>query len=171
MTALVLPQLPLTFGNSIVATADAERSYFGARADRVRPARLAASIGIANGLAGLSGAMPVCHGAGGVTAHFRLGARTPFATLGTGVLFLFVSLIAPAVLFAPLGAAMVTAAPIEIDAAARLENLLQLTSTSLDPALHTRQRYAGPLGEDECFAQRSVERVDDRVDRQLHRRR
>jgi hypothetical protein len=87
LTALVIAQLPLTFGNSIVATADAERAYFGARASRVRPARLAASIGAANGLAGLSGALPLCHGAGGVTAHYTLGARTAAATLVTGALF------------------------------------------------------------------------------------
>jgi hypothetical protein len=36
LTALVIAQIPLTFGNSIVATADAERSYFGERAESVR---------------------------------------------------------------------------------------------------------------------------------------
>ncbi|HEX6228451.1 MAG TPA: molybdate transporter family protein [Solirubrobacterales bacterium] len=87
LTSLVIAQLPLTFGNSVVATADAERTYFGTRASRVRPARLAASIGAANGLAGLSGALPLCHGAGGVTAHYKLGARTAAATLATGALF------------------------------------------------------------------------------------
>lgn len=87
VTALVLAQLPLTFGNSVVATADAERGYFGERARRVRPGRLAASIGIANGLAGVSGAMPVCHGAGGVTAHYKLGARRAAATISAGALF------------------------------------------------------------------------------------
>jgi MFS superfamily sulfate permease-like transporter len=92
LTALVLAQLPLTFGNSVVATADAERAYFGARAARVRPARLAASIGIANGLAGLTGALPVCHGAGGVTAHYKLGARGPAATIAAGTLFVALGL-------------------------------------------------------------------------------
>jgi SulP family sulfate permease len=92
MTALVLAQLPLTFGNSVVATADAERAYFGARAERVRPARLAASIGIANTLAGVTGALPVCHGAGGVTAHYKLGARGPGATIAAGTLFVALGL-------------------------------------------------------------------------------
>jgi len=80
LTALVLAQIPLTFGNSIVATADAEREYFGIRARRVTPRRLATSIGGANAFAGLLGGLPVCHGAGGVTAHFKLGARTWRAT-------------------------------------------------------------------------------------------
>lgn len=86
LTGLVLAQLPLTFGNSIVATADAERSYFGARAERVRPAPLASSIAAINLAAGLTHGLPMCHGAGGVTAHYKLGARTAGATLSVGVL-------------------------------------------------------------------------------------
>jgi sulfate permease, SulP family len=87
LTALVLAQIPLTFGNSVVATADAERSYFGLQARRVQPSRLAGSIAIANTLAGISGGLPVCHGAGGVTAHYKLGARTAAATITTGTIF------------------------------------------------------------------------------------
>jgi sulfate permease, SulP family len=92
LTTLVLAQLPLTFGNSVVATADAEREYFGRRASRVLPHRLAASIGAANLLTGLTGGMPVCHGAGGVTAHVKLGARTAGATLSVGALYLAAAL-------------------------------------------------------------------------------
>lgn len=92
LTALVIAQLPLTFGNSVVATADAERGYFGERAARVRPDRLAASIGAANLAAGVTSGLPVCHGAGGVTAHARLGARTAGATLSVGALYLTLGL-------------------------------------------------------------------------------
>jgi MFS superfamily sulfate permease-like transporter len=88
LTALVLAQIPLTFGNSVVATADAERAYFGERARRVDPRRLASSISVANVGAGLTGGLPVCHGAGGVTAHYRLGARTAGATLMVGAVYL-----------------------------------------------------------------------------------
>jgi hypothetical protein len=93
LTALVLAQLPLTFGNSIVATADAEHTYFGDAARRVRPARLAASIGSWNLIAGLTAAMPLCHGAGGVTAHYKLGARTAVATASAGALFIALALV------------------------------------------------------------------------------
>ncbi|MDX6651195.1 MAG: hypothetical protein QOJ97_3146 [Solirubrobacteraceae bacterium] len=93
LTSLVVAQLPLTFGNSVVATADAERMYFGERARRVVPHRLAASIGLSNLLTGLTGAMPVCHGAGGVTAHVKLGARTAGATLSVGALYLGLALV------------------------------------------------------------------------------
>ena len=88
LTALVIAQIPLTFGNSVVATADAERSYFGARAERVRPNRLAASIALINTGAGLIHGMPACHGAGGVTAHYRLGARHAIATASCGALLI-----------------------------------------------------------------------------------
>jgi hypothetical protein len=88
LTSLVIAQLPLTFGNSVVATADAERSYFGDRARRVRPNRLAGSIAGANLVAGLTHGLPLCHGAGGVTAHVKLGARTAGATAAAGALYL-----------------------------------------------------------------------------------
>jgi MFS superfamily sulfate permease-like transporter len=83
-TVLVLPQLPLTFANSCVATSDAARTYFGDRAGRVRPGRLATSLGLANLLSGVISGMPVCHGAGGMTAHRAFGARTAGAPLVMG---------------------------------------------------------------------------------------
>jgi sulfate permease, SulP family len=94
LTGLVIAQIPLTFGNSVVATVDAERTYFGQRrARRVTARGLASSIAVNNTLAGFIGALPVCHGAGGVTAHYRLGARTATATLFMGVLCLALALV------------------------------------------------------------------------------
>ena len=90
-TVLVLPQLPLTFANSCLATADAARSYFGESAERVRPGRLATTLGGANLLSGAIGGMPVCHGAGGLTAHVSFGARTAGAPLAIGGLLLLVA--------------------------------------------------------------------------------
>ena len=86
--ALVLPQLPLTFANSCLATADAARTYFGSAADRVRPGRLALTLGLANLVAGGIGGMPVCHGAGGMTAHRSFGARTGGAPIMLGSVLL-----------------------------------------------------------------------------------
>lgn len=85
---LVLPQLPMTLGNSVAATAQLAKEYFGSRAFRVGPASLAVSIGAANLAAGLIGGMPVCHGSGGLTAHYRLGARTAGAAWIIGLGFL-----------------------------------------------------------------------------------
>lgn len=83
-TVLVVPQLPLSFANSCLATADAARTYFGRAADRVTAGRLATSLGVANLFAGAIGGMPVCHGAGGLTAHHSSGARTAGAPLVLG---------------------------------------------------------------------------------------
>ncbi len=84
LTVLVLPQAPLSFANSCLATADAARVYFGQLGRRVRPGRLATSFGTANLLAGAISGMPVCHGAGGMTAHYKFGARTAAAPLVMG---------------------------------------------------------------------------------------
>lgn len=90
--ALVLPQLPLTFANSCLATADAARTYFGPAGDRVRPGRLALSLGVANLVAGGIGGMPVCHGAGGMTAHRSFGARTGGAPIMLGSMLVVLGL-------------------------------------------------------------------------------
>jgi sulfate permease, SulP family len=74
---LVIPQIPLTFGNAVVAVSDLAHEYFGAAARRVSPWRVCLSCGIGNIAAAVAGGMPMCHGAGGLTAHVRLGARTP----------------------------------------------------------------------------------------------
>jgi sulfate permease, SulP family len=91
LTVLVLPQAPLSFANSCLATADAARVYFGKDGERVRPGRLATSFGTANLLAGAVSGMPVCHGAGGMTAHYKFGARTGAAPLVMGVALLFLA--------------------------------------------------------------------------------
>jgi len=90
---LVIPQLPLTFANSCLATADVARTYFGAAAARVQPGRLALSLGLANLFAGSIGGMPVCHGAGGMTAHYGFGARTGGTPLILGAALLILALV------------------------------------------------------------------------------
>ena len=87
-TVLVVPQIPLSFANSCLATADAARVYFGKAGERVRPGRLATTFGSANLLAGAMSGMPVCHGAGGMTAHYAFGARTAGAPAAMGALLL-----------------------------------------------------------------------------------
>jgi sulfate permease, SulP family len=72
---LVIPQLPLTFGNAVVAVSDLAGEYFGPAAARVTPSRVCLSCAAGNLVSGVLGGMPMCHGAGGLTAHVRLGAR------------------------------------------------------------------------------------------------
>ncbi len=55
LVVLLLPQIPLTFANSVVATAETSRQYFGEGAQRVTIRSLSASLGFANLFAGLIG--------------------------------------------------------------------------------------------------------------------
>jgi sulfate permease, SulP family len=90
--ALVIPQLPLTFANSCLATADTARTYYGDAGERVRPGRLAMSLGFANLFAGALSGMPVCHGAGGMTAHRTFGAQTGGAPIAMGTILLVLAI-------------------------------------------------------------------------------
>lgn len=87
LLALVLPQIPMTLGNAVIANRDLSYEYFGTEGRRVTDRALCISMGLANGFAALVGGMPVCHGAGGLAAHYRFGARTNGSNLIIGVLF------------------------------------------------------------------------------------
>lgn len=73
---LVVPQIPLTFGNAVVAVVDLEHRYFPAESRKVTPESVSVSSGVANIIAGSMTGMPMCHGSGGLTAHYRAGARS-----------------------------------------------------------------------------------------------
>ena len=93
LTVLVIAQLPLTLGNAVVGMRDTAKIYFKDQAYRVTPRALTTSMGLANIAAGLLGAMPMCHGSGGLTAHYKLGARTGAANLMIGGIFLALALL------------------------------------------------------------------------------
>ena len=104
-TALVLlelPQLPLTFGNAVVAVSDVAHRSFGPAAERVRPVAVCRTAGLGNIASALLGGMPMCHGSSGLTAHYRLGARTPAMNYLLGGSFIALGVVfgdqAPAVL-------------------------------------------------------------------------
>ena len=78
---LVLPQLSLTLTNAILLTALVAKDCWGEAARHVTPKKLALTSGVANLVLAPLGALPMCHGAGGVTAHHRFGARTAAAPL------------------------------------------------------------------------------------------
>jgi SulP family sulfate permease len=92
LVLLVIPQIPLTFGNAVVALIDLEHRYFGDRAQRVRPMSIGLSCGLANVAVGSLGGMPLCHGSGGLTAHYRAGARSYRMNLLIGVPLLVLGL-------------------------------------------------------------------------------
>jgi sulfate permease, SulP family len=99
---LVIPQLPLTFGNAVVAVTDVARRTFGEGAAAVTPTRVCRTAGVGNVAAALLGGMPMCHGSSGLTAHYRLGARTGWMNVGLGASLIVIGVVfgdqAPAVL-------------------------------------------------------------------------
>jgi MFS superfamily sulfate permease-like transporter len=128
----VLPQLSLTFTNAVLLTALLAGDYFGERAAHVTPKRLAVTSGLANLLLTPLGALPMCHGAGGLAAHHRFGARS-----GTAPLLLGLALLAVALLPGDLGLVLLAAIP-----AAGLGALLLMAAGEL--ALTKRLFYCRP---------------------------
>lgn len=88
----VLPQLPLTLTNAVVVTAALARDLFPDRHQRVSERRLCLSSGLANLLLAPLGAMPMCHGAGGLQAQHRFGARTGAAPVLLGAILIVLAL-------------------------------------------------------------------------------
>lgn len=76
-----LPQIPLTTLNSVIAVCALSADLFPDKP--ARPRRVAVSVGIMNLIGGWFGAMPMCHGAGGLAGQYRFGARS-----STSILFL-----------------------------------------------------------------------------------
>ena len=88
----VLPQIPLTLTNAIIVTAAVSRQLFPDQAHRVTERNLALTTGIGNLLAAPFGGYLMCHGAGGITGHYRFGARTATAPLLIGLLMVSLGL-------------------------------------------------------------------------------
>ena len=78
-----VPQIPLTILNSVIAVCALSFDLFPQRG--APPRRVAISVGLMNLFVCPLGGMPVCHGAGGLAAQYRFGARTGGAVLMLGV--------------------------------------------------------------------------------------
>ena len=87
---LALPQLPLTFGNALVAITEENNRLFPDRP--VTEGKVALSTGMLNLWSSALGGIPMCHGAGGMAGHVKFGARTGGASIMLGALLLFAAL-------------------------------------------------------------------------------
>ncbi len=85
LIVLVIPQLPLSLGNSVLATHQAARDLFPSRAFTLR------KIGLTYGFINLAvpwlGGLPVCHGCGGLVGNHAMGARSGGAVVIYGAFF------------------------------------------------------------------------------------
>jgi SulP family sulfate permease len=93
LLVLVLPQVPMTIGNAVIANADLSEEYFGQDSKRVTYRSLCISMALANFFSFLVGGMPLCHGAGGLAAHYRFGARTAGSNLMIGAIFVLLAIL------------------------------------------------------------------------------
>jgi SulP family sulfate permease len=91
---LILPQIPLTIGNACVGTADTCCTLFpkSSSLSKSKAGKFALTMGIANFPAGFFGAVPMCHGTGGLAAHYRFGARTGGAPVMIGAILVIMAL-------------------------------------------------------------------------------
>ncbi|MDT8395596.1 MAG: putative sulfate/molybdate transporter [bacterium] len=109
LLALVLPQIPMTVGNAVVAYVDLSHEYFQEDSRKVTLRSSCISMAMANFAGFFLGAMPLCHGAGGLAAHYRFGARTAGSNLIIGTIFIVL-----AVFFGPHVLSILYLVPISI---------------------------------------------------------
>ena len=88
----VVPQLSLTLTNAVIVTASLSRQLFRETGSVASERKLALSSGLASVLLCPFGAMPMCHGAGGLAAQYRFGARTGLAPIIFGVVVLVLAI-------------------------------------------------------------------------------
>ena len=88
---LALPQLPLTFGNALIAITEENNRLFPGRA--VTEDRVSLTTGIMNLWSSAIGGIPLCHGAGGMAGHIRFGATTGGASVILGILLTVTALL------------------------------------------------------------------------------
>lgn len=88
----VIPQIPLTTLNSVIAVCALSADIFPGREASSR--KVAVSVGAMNLITAWFGGMPMCHGAGGLAGQYRFGART-----NGSILFLGAAKITAAIVF------------------------------------------------------------------------
>ncbi|HVR35735.1 MAG TPA: putative sulfate/molybdate transporter [Methylomirabilota bacterium] len=91
LLVLALPQLPLSLGNSLLATERLAKDLFPDRAPSVR--KLGFTYALMNLVSPLFGGVPVCHGSGGMAGHYAFGARTGGSVIIYGGCFIVAGLL------------------------------------------------------------------------------
>ena len=87
---LALPQIPLSIGNSIIATRQVAHDLFPEKKITIR--KISFTYSIINLINPFFGGIPTCHGSGGMAGHYAFGARTGGSVMIYGLLFLTLGL-------------------------------------------------------------------------------
>jgi MFS superfamily sulfate permease-like transporter len=88
---MILIQIPFTLTNAVIATSALSGKLYPEH-KRATAGNLSLTMGIANLFSGSLGGIPMCHGSGGVAAHYKFGARTLIAPVMIGILFIFMGI-------------------------------------------------------------------------------
>ena len=89
-TLLAIPQIPLSLGNSVLATRQAVEDLFPDKKIGVR--KLSFTYAAMNLVNPFFGGVPTCHGSGGLIGHYTFGARTGGSIIIYGSLFVILGL-------------------------------------------------------------------------------
>jgi hypothetical protein len=87
---LAIPQIPLSLGNSILATQQIAHDLFPHKQLTVR--RIGFTYSLMNLVNPFFGGVPTCHGSGGMAGHFAFGARTGGSVILYGSMYLAIGL-------------------------------------------------------------------------------
>ncbi len=87
---LTLPQIPLSIGNSIIATNQIAHDLFPEKKITVK--KISMTYSIINIINPFFGGIPTCHGSGGMAGHYAFGARTGGSVMIYGFLYLTLGL-------------------------------------------------------------------------------
>ncbi len=87
---LALPQLPLSLGNSILASQRVAEDLFPEKKVTVR--KISLTYSLMNLVSPFVGGVPTCHGSGGIAGHYTFGGRTGGSVVIYGALYLTLGL-------------------------------------------------------------------------------
>ena len=90
LIVLAVPQIPLSLGNSILATRQVAEDFFPERPLTIR--QISFTYSIMNLVNPWFGGIPTCHGSGGMAGHYTFGARTGGSVIIYGCLYLSLGL-------------------------------------------------------------------------------
>lgn len=84
---LTLPQIPLSLGNSILATKQICTDLFPERKD-LTVKKIGITYSIMNLFVPFFGGIPCCHGSGGMVGHYAFGGRTGGSVIIYGIMYI-----------------------------------------------------------------------------------
>lgn len=87
---LALPQIPLSLGNSILATRQVAEDLFPSR--RLTIGQISLTYSLMNLVNPFLGGIPTCHGSGGMAGHYAFGARSGGSVIIEGALYMAIGL-------------------------------------------------------------------------------